>query len=57
MMEKVNDTIIDEISNQPDEEEHQEAAVEEPVVKRSKRQLKMKKPVAVERLQRKRSFV
>lgn len=45
MMERVNDTIIDEISNQPDEEEHQEAPAEEPVVE----VVEEEKPVVVEK--------
>ena len=49
MMEKVNDTIIDEISNQPDEEEHQEAAVEEPVVEVVEETVEEEKPVVVEK--------
>ena len=49
MMEKVNDTIIDEISNQPDEEEHQEAAAEESVVEVVEETVEDEKPVVVEK--------
>ena len=49
MMERVNDTIIDEISNQPDEEEHQEAPVEEPVVQVVEETVDEEKPVVVEK--------
>ena len=49
MMERVNDTIIDEISNQPDEEEHPEAPVEEPVVEVVEETVEEEKPVVVEK--------
>ena len=49
MMERVNDTIIAEISNQPDEEEHQEAAIETPVVEMVEKAVEEEKPVAVEK--------
>ena len=49
MMERVNDTIIAEISNQPDEEEHQEAAIETPVVETVEKAVEEEKPVVVEK--------
>ena len=47
MMERVNDTIIDEISNQPDEE-HEEV-VETPVVETVQETVVEEKPVVVEK--------
>ena len=47
MMERVNDTIIDEISNQPDEE-HEEV-VETPVVETVEETVVEEKPVVVEK--------